>query len=511
STPEDTLLSIAAPGVLANDSDPEGDSLKAILASQAAHGTVTLNISGSFTYLPVHNYAGSDSFTYRPSDNSLSGSVVTVSLTVTPVNDPPVAKDDSYSVAKDTEKAVAAALGVLSNDTDVDSSTISAIIETGPDHGQLTLNADGSFRYLPTTGFIGVDKFTYRASDTQLTSGPATVTLTISDVNHPPVASNDQAGTPEDNPLLIPVSSILANDSDVDGDALSVLLLVGSAPAHGTLTIQPGGSALLYTPDADFNGSDAFIYYASDGHATSNAATVVMTVAPVNDAPSFMKGPDLHLTDESGPQSYPLWATNVSAGPANEAGQSLHFLITTDQAGLFAAGPSASHAGELTFTPAANTSGTATVIIALIDDGGRASDGIDFSQPQIFQISIDKPHPLHNASNPVDSNNDGFIAANDAVLVINYINAQQVSAEGGSGEATGPIDDHDYVDVNGDNYVSAIDALSIINYLNAHPQAAGEAAAPAAGGVASAAAANDLLALLAADTATQASGKRRNS
>ena len=125
-------------------------------------------------------------------------------------------------------------------------------------------------------------------------------------------------------------------------------------------------------PQADFNGSDSFTYYASDGLATSNAAIVHIAVASVNDAPSFVKGPDQHATDESGPQTIPGWATSIMPGPSNESGQALHFLITTDQAGLFAAGPSVSPAGELTFTPAANASGTATVLIALIDDGGTA-------------------------------------------------------------------------------------------------------------------------------------------
>src|SRR5262249_15113440 len=116
-TDEDTPLHVAAPGVLANDIDVEGDPLSAILVSPPSHGTVTLQPDGHFTYVPAANFNGVDSFTYRANDGALDSSAAVVTLTVNPVNDPPTAVDDAYSVGANTPLAVAAP-GVLANDVD---------------------------------------------------------------------------------------------------------------------------------------------------------------------------------------------------------------------------------------------------------------------------------------------------------------------------------------------------------------------------------------------------------
>ena len=105
STNEDATLTVASPGVLGNDTS--GSGLTAVLVSGPAHGTLTLNSNGSFTYSPAANYNGSDSFTYKANDGALDSNVATVSLTVTPVNDAPVAANDSYSTSEDTPLTVA--------------------------------------------------------------------------------------------------------------------------------------------------------------------------------------------------------------------------------------------------------------------------------------------------------------------------------------------------------------------------------------------------------------------
>src|SRR5207245_1831849 len=124
-TAEDITLTVSAPGVLANDSDVDGDTLSALLVSSPAHGTLNLNSDGSFSYTPALNYNGPDSFTYKANDGQAdSPTNATVSLTPTPVNDPPcttggLAADDSYSTPEDTTLTVTAP-GMLANDTDVD-------------------------------------------------------------------------------------------------------------------------------------------------------------------------------------------------------------------------------------------------------------------------------------------------------------------------------------------------------------------------------------------------------
>ena len=169
STAEDTVLTVAAPGVLGNDSDPDGDPLTAVLVSGPSHGSLTLNANGSFSYTPAANFTGTDSFTYRASDGTLTSNVATVTLTVTAVNDAPAAAGDAYSTAEDTVLTVAAP-GVLGNDTDLDGGPLTAVLGSGPSHGSLTLNANGSFSYTPAANFTGTDSFTYTATDGTLTS-----------------------------------------------------------------------------------------------------------------------------------------------------------------------------------------------------------------------------------------------------------------------------------------------------------------------------------------------------
>ena len=219
----------------------------------------------------------------------------TVTLTITPVNDAPVALTDAYTTAEDTPLSVAAA-GVLANDRDVDGDPLSAILINGPAHGSLSLDAQGSFTYTPAADFNGTDTFTYQAGDGALISDPTTVTLTITPVNDAPVALTDAYTTAEDTPLSVAAAGVLANDSDVDGDPLSAILING--PAHGSLSLDAQGS-FTYTPAADFNGTDTFTYQAGDGALTSDPTTVTLTITPVNDAPVAVT--DAYTTAEDTP------------------------------------------------------------------------------------------------------------------------------------------------------------------------------------------------------------------
>jgi VCBS repeat-containing protein len=194
STAEDTILTVPAPGVLANDSDPDGNSLHTVLGSAPGHGTLTLNPDGSFTYTPAANFNGSDAFTYRAGDGTVTSSPATVAITVTATDDTPTATDDAYTTPEDTALTVAAP-GVLGNDRDADGDTLSAELGSGPSHGAITLNADGSLTYTPTANYNGPDAFTYRASDGTATSNLATVTLTVSAVNDAPTVTVATGGT----------------------------------------------------------------------------------------------------------------------------------------------------------------------------------------------------------------------------------------------------------------------------------------------------------------------------
>ncbi|TLM99834.1 tandem-95 repeat protein, partial [bacterium] len=239
STAEDTPLTVAAPGVLANDTDPESGPLTAVLASQAAHGAVVLNAAGSFTYTPDANWHGTDSFTYTASDGNFSSAAATVTLTVSAVNDAPNAWADAYPVQED-QTLTQAEPGILGNDSDPDGDGITADLVSGPAHGTLTLNADSSFTYVPDANWNGTDSFAYRAFDGGLYSSAATVTLTVSPVNDAPTGQADAYSTDEDLPLQVAPPGVLGNDSDLENDPLTAA--VASDPAHGTLTLSADGS-----------------------------------------------------------------------------------------------------------------------------------------------------------------------------------------------------------------------------------------------------------------------------
>src|SRR5665213_376261 len=282
-TLEDVPLNVPAPGILTNDTDVDGDALTALLVSNVSHGNLSFNTNGGFIYTPATNYNGTDSFTYRANDGFSTGNVATVTINITPVNDPPVANNDTYITLEDVPLIVPAASGILANDTDVEGDPLTAVLVGNVSHGVLNLNTNGGFTYLSATNYNGTDSFAYQASDGFSTGNVATVTINITPVNDPPVANNDTYITLEDVPLIVPAASgILANDTDVEGDPLTAVL-VGNV-SHGVLNLNPNGG-FTYLSATNYNGSDSFTYRANDGTTNGNLATVTINITPVNDAP----------------------------------------------------------------------------------------------------------------------------------------------------------------------------------------------------------------------------------
>jgi len=287
STNEDSTLYIsAASGVLANDSDADGDTLTVSLVSTSSNGSLSLDSDGSFTYEPDDDFSGTDSFTYRAFDGESYSAVTTATITVASVNDAPVAANDTYSATAGETLTVGAESGVLDNDSDVDDDGLTASVADSPSHGTLVLNSDGSFTYTPESGYSGTDSFTYVADDGTDTSAEATVTFTVDNV---PEVADDSYEVDEDTVLAVDaVLGLLANDSDADGDTLTVSLV--DSPDYGALTLNSDGS-FTYTPEADFAGSDSFTYVATDGTNKSETATVAIAVAGIDD-PSTLTLPE---------------------------------------------------------------------------------------------------------------------------------------------------------------------------------------------------------------------------
>jgi VCBS repeat-containing protein len=176
-----TLNVSATKGVLANDSDAQGDALTASVVAQPAHGTVTMQSNGSFTYTPAADYWGVDSFTYRTSDGKVYSSNATVWLTVASANvAAPVAAADKYSTAQNAPLSVdSTRAGVLGNDSDPASLPLTAMLLQKPKHGTVSLANDGTFIYLPRSGYSGTDTFTYVASNGKTVSDATAVSITV--------------------------------------------------------------------------------------------------------------------------------------------------------------------------------------------------------------------------------------------------------------------------------------------------------------------------------------------
>jgi VCBS repeat-containing protein len=290
-TPEDTTLTVSSPGVLRNDTDPDNDALTATVASSPTNGTLSLAVNGSFSYTPNADFAGTDSFTYNVSDETISDTG-TVMITVTPVNDSPTAVDDRYTTSEN-ESLTVAAPGVLDNDSDTDDNLLTATLVTRPSNGALSLATNGSFVYTPNPGFFGTDSFTYNATDGSLNS-TATVTIDVSELNDPPTAVDDSYTTAENETLTVAAPGILSNDDDPNGDSLTATLL--SNPDDGTVTFSANGS-FAYTPDPGFTGTELFVYTITDGER-GDTSTVTIDVTPVDDTAPVLRNASAVARDD---------------------------------------------------------------------------------------------------------------------------------------------------------------------------------------------------------------------
>jgi len=232
------------------------------LDTQPAHGTLS-GTAPNLTFTPAANYNGPDSFTFTVNDGTATSAAATVSITVTAVNDAPVAASQSVTTAEDTAKAITLA------GSDTDGDPLSYSVDTQPAHGTLSGTAP-NLTFTPAANYNGPDSFTFKTNDGMADSNVATVNITVNAVNHPPVATNGSASTIEGIAVAITLSA-----SDVDSDPLTYAVV--SQPAHGI--VSGSGASLTYSPTTDFTGSDSFTFKVNDGKVDSNTATVAVTVA----------------------------------------------------------------------------------------------------------------------------------------------------------------------------------------------------------------------------------------
>ncbi|APP04466.1 tandem-95 repeat protein [Vibrio harveyi] len=367
-TDEDTAVTI---DVLANDSDPENDTLTITAASvPTEQGTVAI-VDGKLVFTPAENFNGDATISYTISDGQLTDDA-TVAVTVNPVNDAPVAVNDAVSTDEDT----AVTIDVLTNDSDLENDQLTITNASVPaEQGTVTI-VDGKLVFTPAENFNGDATISYTISDGQLTDD-ATVAVTVNPVNDAPVAVDDTVATDEDTAVTI---DVLANDSDPENDQLTITN--ASVPAEqGTVTVVDG--KLVFTPAENFNGDATISYTISDGEL-SDDATVAVTVNPANDAPVAVN--DAVSTDEDTAVTIDVLAND--SDPENDQLTITNASVPAEQGTVTIVD------GKLVFTPAENFNGDATISYTISD--GQLTDDATVA------VTV----------NPV---NDAPVAVNDAV------------------------------------------------------------------------------------------------
>ncbi|GAB5403867.1 MAG: hypothetical protein Aurels2KO_20980 [Aureliella sp.] len=290
STAEDQELTIAASVLLANDSPGAGEAgqelnITSVSALTAGGGAVVL-VGSDVTYTPADDFNGSFEFTYTAADNGspVSSGTATVTVAVSPVNDDPIAADDSATTAEDTALTLAAAT-LLSNDVAGPANesgqtlSVTGVSAASTQGGTVTLGSSGAV-YTPASDFNGTDTFTYTISDGAGGTATATVTVSVSAVNDAPVGVADSVRAFKDNALDIEASELLSNDSTGPADEASQTLTIASVQGatNGSVVLNADGS-VTFTPDPGFTGAASFTYVARDsGGADSDPTTVAVTV-----------------------------------------------------------------------------------------------------------------------------------------------------------------------------------------------------------------------------------------
>jgi VCBS repeat-containing protein len=384
STAEDTAKDIT---LVATDAD--GGTLTYSVVADPLHGTLS-GSAPALLYTPAANYNGSDSFTFKAYDGTLYSNPATVSITVTAVDDAPVAVDDAYSTTEDTALVLTQA-NLKGNDTDVDNTNaqLSVTAASSPTHGAVVL-VSGTVTFTPAANFVGTAGFDYTVSDGSKTD-TGHVTITVTAVNDAPVitegASTSVSMSEDGSPTAF---SLTLHATDVDSSMLTWSIL--TAASHGTASASGKGAAkaISYTPTANYNGTDSFVVQVSDGTAT-DTITVNVTIAAVNDAP--VANAQSVSTAEDTAKAITLTGSDVE-------GSTLTYSVV--------AGPShgtlSGSAPALTYTPAANYNGSDRFTF-------KANDGTLYSNPAKVSITVtavnDAPVITEGASTSVSMSEDG--------------------------------------------------------------------------------------------------------
>ncbi len=378
-TERNVMLTLPIAMLLANDSDPDNDALTLLTVdlSTAQHGAVMLE-GTNVVYFPPLNFVGADMFSYSIGDGHGGNASAVVTVNVTRPNAAPTPMNDNVAVLQDHPLVIPVGQ-LLANDSDADGDILTIIgVSTNSAHGGIVVLIGTNVVYTPPAGFVGVDTFTYTVSDGQGGTATATVTVTVTRANRDPVAANDSASTTQNVALQLSVATLLANDTDADGDPLTVIGIDMATAQLGSTLLS--GTNITYFPPLNFIGQDTFTYTISDGHGGTSTGTVQITVSPVNHPP--MAGNFAFTTLRDTPINLGLLFLLSLASdpdgdtvqfdhavPVSQAGG--HTLLSLLTNGLLRYTPPAGFTGSDSFNYVVNDgrglSATGTVLITVLD------------------------------------------------------------------------------------------------------------------------------------------------
>lgn len=388
-------------------------------------GTVQL-VGSDVVFTPTPNYSGPASFTYTVTDNGTNGGMPspqsgsgTASFTINSVNDAPsfrpgpnqVVPFGTNTVQTVNNWASAISTGGGESQTltfNVTDNSNAALFSVPP-----AISATGTLTYTPT-GAAGTATITLVLMDNGGTANggvdttaPISFTITVnSPGNAPTINAISDLTINEDAPLQTINLSGITDGGDPVQQAITITANSSNAslvPIVVNYTSPNNTGTLTFTPPADGNGSSTITVTVRDagldqipGNADDLTTIRVFTVnvTPVNDAPSFISGPNQTVNEDAPLQTVPGFAASIFAGASDESAQTFTFNVGSSNPTLFAAGPAISPDGTLTYTPAANANGVATITVTLTDSGGTANGGVNTSAPQTFTITV---NPVNDA------------------------------------------------------------------------------------------------------------------
>jgi VCBS repeat-containing protein len=418
-----------------------------------------------------------DTFTYVVSDSNGATDTGTASITVSGVNDPPVAMDDTG----ETLSTVAISINILSNDTDPESDTLSVVVDDSNTQGAVTLNANNTVTYDPTGAFNltsgqqAFDSFTYTIDDGNGGIDAATVLITVTGPNNPPVAMDDAVQTTEESSINI---NVLSNDTEPDGQQMTIESFDATG-TRGRVTLN-ADQTFTYSPDGQFEtlgvseqAQDTFTYTVRDEIGDIDTATVTVTVNGLNDAPnavndgySAVQGTTFNASDADGNSTPTILNDNgVLANDSDVDGDSLNVFVIVEP--THAAFFEMRSDGTFTYTHNDSNNFTDTFVYQVEDGNGGAATGV-----VTITLTPRPPSAWQNLQNRLDVNADGFITPIDALLIINSLNkdgARELPVPAVPPNAPPP-----FYDTNGDGFISPTDALQVINELNLNGSPEGE-------------------------------------